>query len=348
MNRKRLLIAIPVIVLLAIVWSVVRARTAPIVITGIVTTNEVIVSPQVAGQVDSLLVSEGDSVSRGQLMAVIRPDELRADRAYFASSADAATGELEGSVAALRLQEQTTAQQIKQAEAALAAAQAQRGEASADADNAQRALTRSEALFKTGALTQQELDERRTAATMAASRLSAADKQIDAQVAALALARSNAEQNVIKRSQLTAMRAQRAAATAQRTKADVRLAYTEVRAPVAGIVDVRAVRQGEYVTPGQSVASLVNPDDFWVRADIEESYIERVKIGDELQVRLPSGETRTGKVIFRGVDAGFATQRDVSRRKRDVKTFEIRLRVDNKDRRLALGMTAYVVVPVRG
>ncbi len=348
MNRKRLLVAIPIVVLLAIVWSVVRARFAPMVITGIVTTNEVIVSPQVAGQVDSLMVNEGDSVSRGQLMAVIRPDELRADRAFFASSAEAAAGELEGSVAALRLQEQTTAQQIKQAEAALAAAQAQRGEANADADNAQRAMTRAEALYKTGALTQQELDERRTASSMASARLSAADKQIDAQTAALALARSNAEQNVIKRSQLSAMRAQRAAATAQRTKADVRLAYTEIRAPVAGIVDVRAVRQGEYVTPGQSVASLVNPDDFWVRADIEESYIERVKIGDQLQVRLPSGEVRMGKVIFRGVDAGFATQRDVSRRKRDVKTFEIRLRVDNTDRRLALGMTAYVIVPVRG
>ena len=34
-------------------------------------------------------------------------------------------------------------------------------------------------------------------------------------------------------------------------------------------------------------------------------------------------------MIYRGVDADFATQRDVSRTKRDIKTFEIRLRVDN-------------------
>jgi HlyD family secretion protein len=51
-------------------------------------------------------------------------------------------------------------------------------------------------------------------------------------------------------------------------------------------------------------------------------------------------------VFYRGVDAGFATQRDVSRTKRDIKTFEIRLRVDNHDRRLAVGMTAYVLLPV--
>jgi HlyD family secretion protein len=53
-----------------------------------------------------------------------------------------------------------------------------------------------------------------------------------------------------------------------------------------------------------------------------------------------------GTVFFRGVDAGFATQRDASRTKRDIKTFEIRLRVDNRERRLAVGLTAYVTLPV--
>jgi HlyD family secretion protein len=66
-----------------------------------------------------------------------------------------------------------------------------------------------------------------------------------------------------------------------------------------------------------------------------------------MTVRLPSGVEREGTVIYRGVDASFATQRDVSRTKRDIKTFEVRLRVDNSDRRLALGMTAYVVLPLR-
>jgi HlyD family secretion protein len=68
--------------------------------------------------------------------------------------------------------------------------------------------------------------------------------------------------------------------------------------------------------------------------------------GSHLTVRLPSGVERDGVVFYRGVDAGFATERDVSRIKRDVKTFEVRLRVDNRDRRLAIGMTAYVILPV--
>ena len=66
-----------------------------------------------------------------------------------------------------------------------------------------------------------------------------------------------------------------------------------------------------------------------------------------MTVRLPSGDERQGKVIFRGVDAGYATQRDVSRTKRDIRTFEVRLRVDNSDRRLAVGMTAYVLLPLQ-
>ena len=191
------------------------------------------------------------------------------------------------------------------------------------------------------------LDQTRTAFDAAKARLDSLQKQVDAQRSALALANANAEQISVKRSQLQANQSQQAAANAQRTKADVRLTYTELHAPIDGIVDVRAARTGEVVTPGQPVLSLINPDDLWVRADVEETYVDGVRIGDTLTVRLPSGEEREGKVFYRGVDAAFATQRDVSRTKRDIKTFEVRLRVDNRDRRLAVGMTAYVLLPVR-
>ena len=95
------------------------------------------------------------------------------------------------------------------------------------------------------------------------------------------------------------------------------------------------------------MVTLINPDDLWVRADVEETYIDRVKNGDHLKVRLPSGVKLDGVVFYRGVDAQFATQRDVSRTKRDIKTFEIRLRLDNADRRLAVGMTTYVLLPIK-
>jgi HlyD family secretion protein len=67
-------------------------------------------------------------------------------------------------------------------------------------------------------------------------------------------------------------------------------------------------------------------------------------LGQNFEVQLPSGALRQSSVFYRAADAEYATQRDVSRTKRDIKTFEIRLRVDNGDRAMALGMTAYVLV----
>ncbi len=287
-----------------------RSGPDDLVLTGVVTTDDVVVSPQVGGRVDSLAVASGDSVRRGQLIAVIAPGELAADRAFYTHSADAASA------------------QVAAREADLASAQAQASEAQATLAKSKRTLERDEAVVGAGGITQEGLDQARAAADVAQARADAAEKQVAAA-----------------RSALTAARQDRDAASAQVAKADVRLGYAEVRAPISGVVDVRAVTQGEVVTPGQAIVTLVDPDDLWVRADVQESYIDRVRIGDSLTVRLPSGEERRGRVFYRGVDADYATQRDVSRTKRDIKTFEIRLRVDNSDRRLALGLTAYVLLP---
>ncbi|HXD22350.1 MAG TPA: HlyD family efflux transporter periplasmic adaptor subunit, partial [Gemmatimonadaceae bacterium] len=249
------------------------------------------------------------------------------------------------SEAALRYQERQTTDQIRQAEANVAAAVAQQQEAAANLNIAKLSLSRSEAMLKAGAISTQDHDQARTNYAVATARVDATGKQVESARAALSLAQSAAEQVAVRRSSLAAAERDKAAARAQTTKADVRLGYSEIRAPIAGIVDVAAARAGEVVGPGQPIVTLINPDDLWIRADVEESYIDRIKIGDSLTVRLPSGATRRGAVFFRGVDAAFATQRDVSRTKRDIKTFEIRIRVDNKDRRLATGMTAYVLLP---
>ncbi len=317
------------------------------VLTGVVTTNDVVVSPQVGGQLMNFVVTEGDSVHRGELLATIRPDELRADSAYYAETAAGAAAAVGAASASLRYQQQQTTNQVHQAGATLAAAMAQQVAAASDAELADSTLQRTAALLKRGFAAQQDLDQGRTAAQAAHARLEAAARQVDAARAGVALAQSNAEQDSVRSNELQLDEHQHAAATAQRRAAQARLDYTELRAPIDGIVDVRAARQGEVVTAGQPVVTLVNPDDLWVRVDVEESYIGDVRLGDTLTVRLPSGERRTGTVFFRGVDAGFATRRDVSRSKRDIKTFEVRIRVDNHDRRLALGMTAYVLFPVR-
>src|SRR5258705_396522 len=111
-----------------------------------------------------------------------------------------------------------------------------------------------------GVVSQQELDQAHTQYMVAQSKIDSLVKQIDAQRAAVQLARSNADQVSVRRSQLETNQKQQAAAAAQSAKAGVRLGYTELRAPIDGIVDVRAARIGEVVTPGQPIVTLINPD----------------------------------------------------------------------------------------
>jgi HlyD family secretion protein len=325
-----------------------RAYSQPpktLTLTGVVTTDDVIVSPLVTGRLDKLLVREGDAVKPGQLVAVLSAAELAAESDFFAHSAQGFSGQIEQNQASLRYEELQTGQQIRQAQATLAAAEAQQAEAVANLENAKLTLARTTSLLASGATTQQDLDQAKTAFSVAEARVNAVAKQVDAQRAAVGLARASAEQITARRSTLASVKQQEAAAAAQAAKANVRLGYSEIHAPIGGTVDVRAAREGEVVMAGQPILTLIDPDELWVRVDVEETYASRLRVGDEIDVHLASGEDRRGKVFFRGVDAGFATQRDVSRTKRDIKTFEVRLRVDNRDRRLAVGMTAYVILP---
>jgi RND family efflux transporter MFP subunit len=255
-----------------------------IVLTGVVTTDEVTVSAQIEGQLKALLVREGDTVTNGQLLAEIAPQQWAADIAYFNSTAQQTSADL--------------------------------AQAKADAENARLNFERIGGLYSNNVESIQTYDQSRTTYEGAKARVESVERQIQA-------------------------------VNAQKDKAKVYLDYTEIHSPIDGIVDTRAALQGEVVKSGQAIVTLINQDDLWVRADVEETYIEHIKLGDHLSVRLPSGVVREGTVFYRGVDADYATQRDVSRTKRDIKTFEIRLRCDNTDRALAVGMTAYVTFPLK-
>jgi multidrug efflux pump subunit AcrA (membrane-fusion protein) len=64
----------------------VSSRPVPLVLTGIVTTNDVVVSPQIAGRIEQLSVDEGDQVKANQMLAVLDAGELQQEHAYYAAS----------------------------------------------------------------------------------------------------------------------------------------------------------------------------------------------------------------------------------------------------------------------
>jgi HlyD family secretion protein len=346
MSRKVFIIILGLVVVAsAAVYFVAGPRSRGMVLTGIVNTDEIAVSSQVQGRIEKMPVKDGESVPKGALLALIAPKELQADQAYYAAAMRGQGAQVGVAEATLKYQELQTRDQIRQAQAALAAAKAQQKQAAANLELAKSNYKRTHGLFKQGISSEQDDDQARTNLNVAEANVEALDKQVAAQRAGLALARSNAEQVAAREREVAANRYQFAAARAQNQAAQARLGYTEIRAPIAGLVLLRAALEGEVVNPGQAIVVMYDPDNLWVRADVPETYIDRIRLGEKLPVRFPGGLEQTGTIFFRGVDAEYATQRDVSRTKRDIKTFEFRLRVDNKDWRLAPGLTAFVTLP---
>jgi HlyD family secretion protein len=186
----------------------------------------------------------------------------------------------------------------------------------------------------------------RRAVTSAQAGAEATQRAVAATRAALSEAREEERQVTVQQRQTDAMRAAEAQAVSNGAAADARFGQTRIFAPASGIVTLRAARQGEVVNPGNPIVTLFDLSSTWVDADVEETYADLISMGQTLRVRLPSGTEVSGPVIYKAVEADFATQRDVSRIKRDIKTVAIRVRVANPDGKLPLGMTAWVILPV--
>ena len=87
MNKPRFAILILVAALIVDgVYYGTRPKSGEIVLTGIVTTDEVTISPQIQGRLQQLLVKQGDVVEKGQLLAVIQPQEQMANLDFYNKS----------------------------------------------------------------------------------------------------------------------------------------------------------------------------------------------------------------------------------------------------------------------
>src|SRR5579863_1524681 len=195
MKRK----ALPVILILAAlaggaIYYAKSRRVAALELTGIVTTDEVVVSSQVQGQLNQLLVKEGDLVKQGQLLAVILPLEQKADVAFYAHSEEQSAAQVTQAGADLKYQEAQTHDQIRQAEANLASAQSQVTEAQANLENARLDAQRNKELYSQGVVSAQVYDQSRTTFDADQAHVEALEKQVQSARAALALAQSNEQQ----------------------------------------------------------------------------------------------------------------------------------------------------------
>ncbi len=128
-------------------------------------------------------------------------------------------------------------------------------------------------------------------------------------------------------------------------EAKVEQGYSQVDSPIDGKVDVWAARQGEVVTMGEPIVTIMDLSQTWVYAPLPETQADSVQLGDSLRVVMPSGDTVYGKVIAKAAEGDFATQRDVNSMKRDIKTIQLKLLIPNPGEKFVPGMTAEVYIP---
>jgi HlyD family secretion protein len=224
--------------------------------------EERMVVPEAAGRLAHVFIEEGDQVAAGQVLAELANDEEQARVALADAMVAVRRAELARLMAGARREERM------EARAALS-------EAEAAHRLALRERERRATLVESGQLSDEVLDQAIAQAEVAAARR-------DALAARFSLIDGPP------RSEDVAMaEAALAAAESERALAQAALEKTRVRAPIAGTVLKRHLREGEFVAPLNPVplATLGDLSRRYVRADIDELDIARVQVGQRAEAR---------------------------------------------------------------
>ena len=343
--RNRVFLILALLTIGSLIFYFVTVRpTGDMQLIGTVDANEVLVSARIPGRIQTLTVKEGDTVKAGQLIAVIESDDLEAALKAAEATANGMKSKLNGSVETQRQNSGETASATVSAEAQVRVAEASLAQAKAQLDHQEADTSRTVALAQQGIMSAQARDEQVAALLAAQAAVNAAESSLTAAQANLRQARAHELLASVSAQTVVSSRADAASARAMADQARVQKSYAEVLAPVSGRVNVWAARQGEVVAMGAPIVTIMDLTQTWVYAPLPETQGDSVQLGDSLRVVMPSGATVWGKVINKAAEADFATQRDVSARKRDIKTIQLKLLIDNPGEKFVPGMTAEIYI----
>jgi multidrug resistance efflux pump len=344
--RNRVFLILGLLTVGSLIWYFYTVRpTTDLQLIGTVDANEVVVSARIPGRIQTLTVDEGQDVKAGQLIAIIESDDLDAARKAAQATAISQRSKLDMSVESERETRGETGSATVTAEAQARAAKASLAQAQAQLDHQQADTSRIVALAQQGIMSQMAKDEAATSLQAAKAAVETAQENVAAAEASLRQARAHEMATDVAARTVDSTRSEVASARFVADQATVQLGYAQVFAPVSGKVNVRAARQGEVVSAGAAIVTIMDLTQTWIYAPLPETEADAVKLGDSLRVVMPSGATIQGKVINKSAEADFATQRDVSARKRDIKTIQLKLLIENTGDRYVPGMTAEVYIP---
>jgi len=344
--RNRVFLLLGLLTVGSLIWYFATVRpSGDLQLVGTVDANEVMVSAKIPGRIQTLTVDEGDDVNAGQLIAIIESDDLKAAHQAAEATAASQKWKLGETVETERQTRGETGSATVNAEAQLRSAQAALAQAQANYDHQQADTSRTVALAAQGIMSAQAKDDAATSLQASKAAVDAARDNVSAAEASLRQARAHELLTTVAARTVDSTRDEAENARALAKQAKVQLGYSQVFAPVTGKVNVRAARQGEVVAAGAPIVTIMDLTETWVYVPLPETQADSVQLGDSLNVVMPSGATIKGKVINKSAQADFATQRDVSARKRDIKTIQLKLLIDNPAERYVPGMTAEVYIP---
>ena len=343
-NKVFLLLGI-ILAAAAIFFFVTTPRGGDLVLIGTVDANQIVVSPQIQGRILKLLVDEGTPVKQGDLIAELDPSELEAEERAAAAMIASFRSQVNANQYTQKSTKGSTSSDVANTQAQLQSTRAQLAQAEATLTRVESDSRRTIGLADAGVASDQEKVQAEMNLKAQQATVQSLKEQVSASQAGMDAAVARTNQAAAAASTVTSTRAQTENAVAQLKEAEVRLGYTKIYAPVTGTVLTRAAREGEVVNAGQAIVTVVDFSDTWVRAAIPETDADHIGYGDTLKIRLPGGTEIDGKVFYKAAEADFATQRDVGRRKRDIRTLLLKVRLANPKGAYVPGMTAEVLVP---
>jgi membrane fusion protein, multidrug efflux system len=228
------------------------------------TGNVTPLAAKVSGYVSTVAVRDYQQVRKGDLIVEIDPSDYQAQLALAEAnlaSAQAAQAEI-GSRRAI----QRTL--ILQAQANIQASQAELTFETAE-DKRQRSLLRTEIAGTEERVEQADATELKAAATLLLNKA-----QLEQQQELLSQLDIDARQ----------LAAQSREASAQVALARDNVGYTRIVSPADGMVGARQVHPGEYVGVGSAVITVVPLPNLWVLANLRETQMTHVRVGDAARV----------------------------------------------------------------
>jgi HlyD family secretion protein len=296
--------------------------------------TEVRVAPEVGGRLLSLEVDEGSRVEKGDLLGTLdtRDTELALARARADRGAAAAALAL--------LRAGARPEEIREAEAQLAAAEAQVQAARAELNSAQQDLERFEHLLEARAGSRKQRDDAATRMEVGQENVNRAGEQARSARETLARIRSGA-----RREELEQAQARLAAMDAQIATLEKQLDDARVIAPAAGIVTDKLIEAGEMVAPRVPILVITDLDHAWANLYVPEPSVPRLRIGQSVTVRTDAGGRGVeGRLTYISPNAEFTPRNVQTAEERSKQVYRVKVTVDNREGILKAGMPVHATL----